>query len=161
MDGENMTITMEELLIAIKTLIKDNISEFKDVKIQTPLFFKPMHLPKCVISPVNGPKTEQGDDNFFHNRKIEIFIMTKVLSSEKALYGEDISLASLCDSVEVLLENNMLPDSNGEARLKNVNVWVESYSIPNRFFVEDIFMKGAMLSYEGEEMPYRNPIVIS
>jgi len=156
-----MRITFELHATTIRDLIKTNITDFEDeVEIQTSPFATPLHVPKCIICPVNAPKSIQGNDNFFHNRRFEIFIVTRILDTQDSLLGEDLSLLRLCDSVETLLENNMLY-IDGEAKLKSAHIQVESCAIPNKVFADNIYTRGAYLLYESETMPYRSPVIIT
>jgi hypothetical protein len=156
-----MTITLELHSTTVRDLIKSNVTEFGDnVVIQTTPFSTPINLPKCIISPTEAPKEIQGNDNFFHTRKFDIYIITRILNTQDSLVGEDLSLLRLCDSVESLLENNMLV-INGEAKLKSAHIEVASCAIPNKVFADNIFTRGALLFYDSQTMPYRSPVVIT
>lgn len=144
-------VTMTDLLNALDAEI-DTIASVKEIQILTRKLQSPSLFPAVFLVPESAPeKYKDGDYVFCHEYLVSIIpIIFYATTEEESLTHSSEGLVQLMDSIEDLLENNLL-----DGRIVNVKCKPEAYEIPEDWFVADnIYTRGGIISYEVRTHPY-------
>jgi len=144
-------VTMIDLLNALDTAI-DTITSIKEIQILTRKLQAPHLFPTVFLVPESAPeKYKDGDYVFCHDYLISIIPIIFYATTEKeSLTHSSKGLIQLMDSIEDLLENNLL-----DGKVVNVKCKPEAYEIPEDWFVADnIYTRGGIISYQARTHPY-------
>jgi len=145
-------VTMTDLLNALDTQI-DTIASVKEILILTKKLRPPNLFPAVFIVPESASeKYKDGDYTFCHEFLVSIIPITfYATTEEESLIHSSKGLIQLMDSIENLLENNLL-----DGKVVNIKCKPETYEIPEDWFVADnIYTRGGIISYEARTHPYR------
>jgi hypothetical protein len=118
----------------------------------------PKRLPFIYLVPEEVEKVLEGNDSstelMYHIYTISIIIVTSYKTTQEAsLTDSDNGLVQLMDDIETLLESDTL-----SATLTNIDVYPETYAIPEEDFIDNIYTRGGILRYEAIEKPYNSTI---